>query len=150
MAYGFAKHLRDALPNGFCIGFTGTPIEQDNVNSPAVLGHDIGICDISLAVEDGATVPVYNERRRARIELPEEAKPKVDAEIEEFTEDEAVSEQERLKRTWSTVEALVGAETRLRIVAEDLIAHFEARVQAMDGKAMVVCMSRRIGIDLYN
>ncbi|MFN3440690.1 MAG: UvrB domain 3-containing protein, partial [Acidovorax sp.] len=100
--------------------------------------------------EDGATVPIYYESRLARIELPEEEKPKVDAEIEELTEDEAVSEQERLKRKWSKVEALVGAEKRLRMVAEDLVVHFEARVQAMDGKAMVVCMSRRICVDLYN
>ena len=134
IAYGFAKHLRDALPNASFIGFTGTPIEQDDVNTPAVFGHYIDVYDISRAVEDGATVPIYYESRLARIELPEEEKPKVDAEIEELTEDEAVSEQERLKRKWSTVEALVGAEKRLRMVAEDLVAHFEARVQAMDGR----------------
>lgn len=150
IAYGFAKHLRDALPNASFIGFTGTPIEQDDVNTPAVFGQYIDVYDISRAVEDGATVPIYYESRLARIELPEEEKPKVDAEIEEVTEDEAVSEQERLKRKWSTVEALVGAEKRLRMVAEDLVAHFEARVQAMDGKAMVVCMSRRICVDLYS
>ena len=150
VAYGFAKHLRDALPNASFIGFTGTPIEQDDVNTPAVFGHYIDVYDISRAVEDGATVPIYYESRLARIELPEEEKPKVDAEIEELTEDEAVSEQERLKRKWSTVEALVGSETRLEMVAKDLVNHFEARVQAMDGKAMVVCMSRRICVDLYN
>ncbi|WP_050523921.1 type I restriction endonuclease subunit R [Pseudorhodobacter wandonensis] len=150
IAYGFAKHLRDALPNASFIGFTGTPIEQDDVNTPAVFGHYIDVYDISRAVEDGATVPIYYESRLARIELPDAEKPKVDAEIEELTEDEAVSEQERLKRKWSTVEALVGSEKRLRMVAEDLIAHFEARVQAMDGKAMVVCMSRRICVDLYS
>ncbi|MET4130452.1 type I restriction endonuclease subunit R [Roseovarius sp. MBR-6] len=150
IAYGFAKHLRDALPNASFIGFTGTPIEQDDVNTPAVFGHYIDVYDISRAVEDGATVPIYYESRLARIELPDEEKPKVDAEIEDLTEDEAVSEQERLKRKWSTVEALVGSEKRLRMVAEDLVAHFEARVQAMDGKAMVVCMSRRICVDLYN
>jgi type I restriction enzyme R subunit len=150
IAYGFAKHLRDALPNASFIGFTGTPIEQDDVNTPAVFGHYIDVYDISRAVEDGATVPIYYESRLARIELPEAEKPKVDAEIEELTEDEAISEQERLKRKWSTVEALVGSEKRLRMVAEDLVAHFEARVQAMDGKAMVVCMSRRICVELYN
>jgi type I restriction enzyme R subunit len=149
IAYGFAKHLRDALPNASFIGFTGTPIEQDDVNTPAVFGHYIDVYDISRAVEDGATVPIYYESRLARIELPDAEKPKVDAEIEELTEDEAVSEQERLKRKWSTVEALVGSENRLHMVAEDLVAHFEARVQAMDGKAMVVCMSRRICVDLY-
>ncbi|KPQ04596.1 MAG: type I restriction enzyme, R subunit [Rhodobacteraceae bacterium HLUCCA12] len=150
IAYGFAKHLRDALPNASFIGFTGTPIEKDDVNTPAVFGHYIDIYDISRAVEDGATVPIYYESRLARIELPEDEKPRVDAEIEALTEDEAASEQERLKRKWSTVEALVGAEKRLRMVAEDLVAHFEARVQAMDGKAMVVCMSRRICVELYN
>ena len=150
IAYGFAKHLRDALPNASFIGFTGTPIEADDVNTPAVFGHYIDVYDISRAVEDGATVPIYYESRLARIELPEAEKPKVDAEIEELTEGEAVSEQERLKRKWSTVEALVGSEKRLRMVAEDLVAHFEARVQAMDGKAMVVCMSRRICVDLYD
>ena len=149
MAYGFAKHLRDALPNASFIGFTGTPIEQDDVNTPAVFGEYIDVYDISRAVEDGATVPIYYESRLARIELPDEEKPKVDAEIEDLTEDEAVSEQERLKRKWSTVEALVGSEKRLGMVAEDLVAHFEARVEAMDGKAMVVCMSRRICVDLY-
>lgn len=150
IAYGFAKHLRDALPNASFIGFTGTPIEKDDVNTPAVFGHYIDIYDISRAVEDGATVPIYYESRLARIELPEEEKPRVDAEIEALTEDEAASEQERLKRKWSTVEALVGSEKRLRMVAEDLVAHFEDRVAAMDGKAMVVCMSRRICVDLYN
>lgn len=150
IAYGFAKNLRDALPNASFIGFTGTPIEQDDVNTPAVFGHYIDVYDISRAVEDGATVPIYYESRLARIELPDAEKPRVDAEIEELTEDEATSEQERLKRKWSTVEALVGADRRLRMVAEDLVDHFEARVQAMDGKAMVVCMSRRICVDLYN
>ena len=150
IAYGFAKHLRDALPNASFIGFTGTPIEATDVNTPAVFGHYIDVYDISRAVEDGATVPIYYESRLARIELPEAEKPRVDAEIEELTEDEALSEQERLKRKWSAVEALVGAEQRLRMVAEDLVAHFEARVQAMDGKAMAVCMSRRICVDLYS
>jgi type I restriction enzyme R subunit len=150
IAYGFAKHLRDALPNASFIGFTGTPIEKDDVNTPAVFGHYIDVYDISRAVEDGATVPIYYESRLARIELPEEEKPRVDAEIEELTEDEAFNEQERLKRKWSNVEAIVGSEKRLKMVAEDLVTHFEARVQAMDGKAMVVCMSRRICVDLYD
>lgn len=149
IAYGFAKHLRDALPNASFIGFTGTPVEQDDVNTPAVFGHYIDVYDISRAVEDGATVPIYYESRLARIELIEAERPNVDAEIEELTEDEAISEQERLKRKWSTVEALVGSERRLKMVAADLVAHFEARVEAMDGKAMIVCMSRRICVDLY-
>src|SRR5690554_714108 len=150
VSYGFAKYMRDALPNASFTGFTGTPIEADDVNTPAVFGHYIDIYDISRAVEDGATVPIYYESRLARIELPEAEKPKVDAEIEELTEDEALSEQERLKRKWSNVEALVGAEKRLRQVAADIVQHFESRVAALDGKAMVVCMSRRICVALYD
>ena len=150
IAYGFAKYLRDALPNASFIGFTGTPIEKDDVNTPAVFGEYIDVYDISRAVADGATVPIYYESRLARIELPDEEKPKIDAEIEELTEDEATTEQERIKRKWATVEALVGSEKRLAMVAADLVRHFEDRVAAMDGKAMVVCMSRRICVALYN
>ena len=149
MAYGFAKYLRDALPNASFIGFTGTPIEQDDVNTPAVFGDYIDIYDISRAVEDGATVPIYYESRLARIELPEDEKPRIDAEIAELTEDEAVTEQEKIKQRWATVEALVGSDKRLSMVAEDLVRHFEERVGAMDGKAMIVCMSRRICVALY-
>jgi type I restriction enzyme, R subunit len=150
IAYGFAKYLRDALPNASFIGFTGTPIEKDDVNTPAVFGEYIDVYDISRAVEDGATVPIYYESRLARIELPDGEKPKIDAEIEELTEDEATTEQERIKRKWATVEALVGSEKRLAMVAADLVRHFEDRVAAMDGKAIVVCMSRRICVALYN
>lgn len=150
IAYGFAKYLRDALPNASFIGFTGTPIEKDDVNTPAVFGEYIDVYDISRAVEDGATVPIYYESRLARIELPDDEKPKIDLEIEELTEDEAVTEQEKIKRKWATVEALVGSEKRLAMVAADLVRHFEDRVAAMDGKAMVVCMSRRICVALYN
>ncbi|MEA2830346.1 MAG: type restriction enzyme subunit, partial [Bradyrhizobium sp.] len=149
MAYGFAKYLRDALPHASFIGFTGTPIEKDDVNTPAVFGEYIDVYDISRAVEDGATVPIYYESRLARIELPEDEKPKIDAEIDELTEDEASTEQERIKRKWATVEALVGSEKRLALVAADLVRHFEDRVAALDGKAMVVCMSRRICVALY-
>ncbi len=149
IAYGFAKYLRDALPFASFIGFTGTPVEQDDVNTPAVFGQYIDVYDISRAVEDGATVPIYYESRLARIDLPEAEKAMIDAEIEELTEDEALSEQERLKRKWSTVEAVVGAEKRLKMVAGDLVRHFEDRVEAMDGKAMIVCMSRRICVELY-
>lgn len=150
IAYGFAKYLRDALPNASFIGFTGTPIEKDDVSTPAVFGEYIDTYDITRAVEDGATVPIYYESRLARIGLPEDEKPKIDAEIEELTEDEATIEQERIKRKWATVEALVGSEKRLAMVAADLVRHFEDRVAAMDGKAMVVCMSRRICVALYN
>ena len=117
-----------ALPNASFIGFTGTPIEKDDVNTPAVFGDYIDIYDISRAVEDGATVPIYYESRLARIELDEDEKPKIDAEIAELTEDEAATEQERLKRKWASVEALVGSEKRLAMVAADLVRHFEDRV----------------------
>ena len=150
VSYGFAKYLRDALPNASFIGFTGTPIEADDVNTPAVFGNYIDIYDISRAVEDGATVPIYYESRLARIELDENEKPKIDAEIEEILEDEEESVRERTKQKWATVEALVGADKRLRQVAEDIVQHFEARVAALEGKAMIVCMSRRICVKLYD
>lgn len=150
IGYGFAKYLRDALPNASFIGFTGTPIEKADVNTPAVFGEYIDVYDINRGVEDGATVPIYYESRLARIDLDEDEKPLIDAEIADLTEDEAASEQERLKRKWSTVEALVGAKKRLERVAEDLVQHFEDRVAAMDGKAMIVCMSRRICVGLYD
>ncbi|MDR1062509.1 MAG: type I restriction endonuclease subunit R [Azoarcus sp.] len=150
VSYGFAKYLRDALPNASFIGFTGTPIEAADVNTPAVFGNYIDVYDISRAVEDGATVPIYYESRLARIELSEDEKPKLDAEVEVLTEDEAVTEQERLKAKWAAVEKLVGSEKRLALVAKDLAAHFEDRLAALDGKAMVVCMSRRICVALYD
>ncbi len=150
VSYGFAKYLRDALPNASFIGFTGTPIEAADVNTPAVFGNYIDVYDISRAVEDGATVPIYYESRLARIELDEDEKPKLDAEVESLTEDEAVTEQEKLKAKWATVEKLIGSEKRLTLVAQDLVAHFEDRLAALDGKAMVVCMSRRICVALYN
>src|SRR5205823_4914067 len=150
ISYGFAKYMRDALPNASFIGFTGTPIEKEDVNTPAVFGEYIDIYDISRAVEDGATVPIYYESRLARIELDEDEKPKIDAEIAELTEDEAQTEQDRLKRKWASTEALVGSEKRLTLVAKDLVKHFEDRVAALDGKAIIVCMSRRICVDLYD
>jgi type I restriction enzyme R subunit len=150
ISYGFAKYLRDGLPNASFIGFTGTPIEKDDKSTPAVFGDYIDIYDITRAVEDEATVPIYYESRLARIELDEDEKPKIDAEIAELTEDEAQTEQERLKRKWASVEALVGSEKRLALVAEDLVKHFEDRLSALDGKGMIVCMSRRICVALYD
>ena len=150
ISYGFAKYMRDALPNASFIGFTGTPIETDDVNTPAVFGNYIDVYDISRAVEDGATVPIYYESRLARIELDEDEKPKIDAEVNELTEDDPEVEQERFKKKWSTVEALVGSDKRLALVAMDMVTHFEDRVAVLDGKAMVVCMSRRICVKLYD
>ena len=149
ISYGFAKYLRDALPNASFIGFTGTPIEKEDVNTPAVFGEYIDVYDINRGVEDGATVPIYYESRLARIELDEDEKPMLDDEIAELIEDEAEGEQERLKRRWANAEAVVGTEKRLRLIAWDLVEHFENRVVGMDGKAMVVCMSRRICVALY-
>jgi len=150
VSYGFAKHLRDAIPNASFIGFTGTPIEATDVNTPAVFGDYIDIYDIQRGVEDGATVPIYYESRLARIELDEDEIAKVDEEIEELADDGDPAEAEKKKGKWSRVETLVGAEDRLKMVAADLIEHFEARVEAMEGKAMIVCMSRRICIALYD
>ncbi|HHK9936372.1 type I restriction endonuclease subunit R [Klebsiella pneumoniae] len=150
ISYGFAKYMRDALPNASFIGFTGTPIEAGDVNTPAVFGNYIDIYDISRAVEDGATVPIYYESRLARIELDEDEKPKIDVEVNELTEEDSEADQERLKKKWSTVEALVGSDKRLHLVAKDMVSHFEERVAALNGKAMVVCMSRRICVKLYD
>jgi len=150
VSYGFAKHLRDAIPNASFIGFTGTPIEATDVNTPAVFGDYIDIYDIQRGVEDGATVPIYYESRLARIELDEDEIAKIDEEIDDLADDDDVSEKEKKKGKWSRVEALVGAEDRLNMVAADLVEHFESRVDAMDGKAMIVCMSRRICIGLYD
>ena len=146
---GFAKHMRDALPNASFVGFTGTPIEQQDANTKAVFGEYISIYDIQRSVEDGATVPIYYESRLARLTLDEDEKPKIDPEFEEATEGEEVERKERLKTKWAQLEAVVGADNRLRQIAEDIINHFDQRLEALEGKAMVVCMSRRICIELY-
>ncbi|AXQ08577.1 type I restriction endonuclease subunit R [Xanthomonas oryzae] len=150
VSYGFAKYMRDALPNASFIGFTGTPIEATDVNTPALFGHYIDVYDISRAVEDGATVPIYYESRLARIELDEDEKPHLDAEVEALFEWEGTDEKEKLKGRAAAVERLVGSQKRLALVAQDLVTHFEERVAALDGKAMAVCMSREICVDLYN
>ena len=148
--YGYAHYVRQALPNASFAGFTGTPIESADVNTPAVFGEYIDIYDISRAVEDKATVPIYYESRLARVELEKEKLPEIDAAVDELFDDETISEQEKAKAKWSSVERLVGASDRLEIVAEDMVNHFENRIEALDGKAMIVCMSRRICVDLYN
>ena len=146
---GFARHMRDALPNASFIGFTGTPIELQDASTRAVFGDYISIYDIQRAVEDKATVPIYYESRLARLALDERERPNIDSGFEEATEGEEVDRKEKLKTRWAQLEAVVGAEQRLRLVAGDIVAHFEQRTEAMDGKAMIVCMSRRICIDLY-
>ncbi len=146
---GYARHMRDALPNASFVGFTGTPIELEDANTRAVFGEYISVYDIQRAVEDKATVPIYYESRLAKLSLDESERPKIDPGFEEATEGEEVERKEKLKTKWAQLEAVVGAEQRLTLVARDIVAHFEERIEAMDGKAMVVCMSRRICIDLY-
>ena len=147
---GFAKHMRDALPNASFIGFTGTPIENTDKNTQAVFGDYIDVYDIQQAVEDGATVRIYYENRLAKIDLLEDEKPRVDEEFEELTESEELTDRQRLKSRWARLEAIVGNERRLALIAKDIVQHFEARNSVLDGKAMVVCMSRRICVDLYD
>lgn len=150
MSYGFASNLRDALPQASFIGFTGTPIEKTDANTRAVFGDYISIYDIQRAVADKATVPIYYESRISKLSLNAAELPKLDAEFEEITEGEELTKKEKLKTKWAALEALVGDPKRIALVAADLVAHFEKRVEAMDGKAMIVCMSRRICVDLYN
>ena len=147
---GFARHMRDALPNASFVGFTGTPIELEDANTRAVFGDYISVYDIQRSVEDGATVPIHYESRLARLELDESQRPAIDPDFEEATEGEEIERKERLKTKWAQLEAVVGAENRVRQIARDIVDHFEQRLEAMDGKAMVVCMSRRICVDLYN
>ena len=146
---GFARHMRDALPNASFVGFTGTPIELQDANTRAVFGDYISVYDIQRAVQDGATVPIYYESRLAKLALDGDEKPKIDPEFEEATEGEEVERREQLKTKWAQLEAVVGAENRVRQIAEDIVDHYEQRLEALDGKAMLVCMSRRICIDLY-
>ncbi len=146
---GFARHMRDALPNASFVGFTGTPIELQDANTRAVFGDYISVYDIQRAVEDAATVPIYYEGRLARLELDEGERPRIDPGFEEATEGEELHRKEELKTRWAQLEAVVGAEKRVALVARDIVEHFERRLEAMDGKAMIVCMSRRICIDLY-
>ena len=147
---GFARHMRDALPNASFIGFTGTPISQADANTKAVFGEYISIYDIARAVEDGATVRIYYESRLAKLSLDENEKPKLDSSFEEVTEEEDQQTKQSLKSKWAALEAIVGTEHRLALIAADLVAHLEARLASLDGKAMMVCMSRRICVELYN
>ena len=146
---GYARHMRDALPRASFIGFTGTPIELQDASTRAVFGDYISIYDIQRAVQDGATVPIYYESRLAGLALDEAERPKIDPEFEEATEGEEVERKEKLKSKWAQIEAVVGADKRLELVARDIVGHFEKRLEAMDGKAMVVCMSRRIAVELF-
>ena len=147
---GYARHMRDALPRASFIGFTGTPIELQDASTRAVFGDYISIYDIQRAVQDGATVPIYFESRLAKLVLNEGERPKIDPEFEEATEGEEVERKEKLKSKWAQLEAVVGSDKRLKLVAHDIVEHFEKRLEVIDGKGMVVCMSRRIAVELYH
>ncbi|MEO6326449.1 MAG: type I restriction endonuclease subunit R [Thermoanaerobaculia bacterium] len=146
---GMARNLRDALPNASFIGFTGTPIEKADGNTRAVFGEYISVYDIRRAVADGATVRIYYESRLAKLELKDSERPTIDSQFEEVTEGEEVERKEKLKSRWAQLEVVVGAESRLKRIARDLVEHFETRLSVLEGKAMVVCMSRRICVELY-
>jgi type I restriction enzyme R subunit len=146
---GFARHMRDALPNASFIGFTGTPIELQDANTRAVFGDYISVYDIQRAVQDGATVPIYYESRLAKLALSEAERPNIDPDFEEATEGEEVERKEKLKSKWAQLEAVVGAEKRIALVARDIVEHYEKRTEALEGKAMIVCMSRRIAAEVY-
>ncbi len=146
---GFARHMRDALPNASFIGFTGTPIEKADANTRTVFGDYISIYDIQRAVEDKATVSIFYESRLAKLELKPSEKPKIDPDFEDATEGEELEHKEKLKSKWAALEAVVGADKRVGLIADDLVKHWEARLEVMDGKAMIVCMSRRICFEVY-
>ena len=147
---GFARNMRDALPGASFIGFTGTPIELKDANTRAVFGEYISVYDIRRAVEDGATVPIYYESRLAKLALDPDERPVIDSGFEEATEGEEVDRKEKLKSRWAQLEAIVGSERRMNLVVDDILAHMDARMELMDGKVMIVCMSRRICVDMYN
>jgi len=147
---GFAKHMRDALPKASFIGFTGTPIEKADRSTRAVFGKDIDTYDIQRAVIDGATVKIYLESRLAKLDLKPEERPKIDPNFEEVTEGEEIAKKEKLKSKWASLEKVIGSEKRIKRIAKDIVKHFEERLQILDGKGMIVCMSRRICIDAYN
>jgi type I restriction enzyme R subunit len=148
VVYGFAKYLRDALPRATYLGFTGTPIEKTDVNTPAVFGNYVDIYDIAQAVEDGATVRIYYESRLARVGLSDEGK-KLIAELDEELDQDELSETQKAKARWTKMEALIGSAQRIRNIARDIVGHFEARQEVFSGKGMVVSMSRRIAAELY-
>lgn len=148
--YGFAKYLRDALPNATFIGFTGTPIEREDKSTPAVFGEYVDVYDIAQAVKDGATVRIFYESRLAKVHLKPEEKDKLDAEVESITEGEESTAKEKAKAKWAQLEAIIGHRDRLKTVAQDIIDHYEKRQQVFQGKAMIVAMSRRIAVELYD
>ena len=149
IVYGFAKYMRDALPNATYLGFTGTPIESTDANTPAVFGNYIDIYDIAQAVEDGATVRIFYESRLAKVQLSEEGKELVE-ELDDELSQEELTETQKAKAKWTQLEALIGSENRIKNIARDLVTHFEQRQEVFEGKGMIVSMSRRIAADLYD
>jgi type I restriction enzyme, R subunit len=147
---GFARHMRDALPNASFIGFTGTPIEKQDASTQAVFGDYIDVYDIEQAVKDGATVRIFYESRLAKIRLSDADKAIMDQQVEEITEDEELTDKQKRFAKWASKEAVVGSDSRLRQVAKDMVAHFELRTKASKGKAMFVAMSRRIAVELHD
>ena len=150
IAYGFAKYMRDALPNATYIGFTGTPIEGTDVNTPAVFGQYVDVYDIAQAVADGATVRIYYESRLAKVNLDDEGKRLIEEFDQELEQDEEITEKQKAKAKWTKLEAIVGNQDRVKNLAKDIVTHFEARQSVFNGKALIVAMSRRIAVDLYN
>ncbi|WP_404359256.1 type I restriction endonuclease subunit R [Methylotuvimicrobium sp. KM1] len=148
VVYGFAKYLRDALPNATYLGFTGTPIEKTDVNTPAVFGNYVDIYDIAQAVEDGATVRIFYESRLAKVGLSAEGK-KLIGELDKELDQEDLTDTQKAKAKWTQVEALIGSHERVKNIAKDIVTHFEARQEVFDGKGMIVAMSRRIAANLY-
>src|SRR3989449_10623889 len=150
ITYGYAKYLRDALPNASFIGFTGTPIEKADRSTPAVFGKYVDTYDIEQAVDDGATVRIYYESRLAKLELKPEERPKIDKEFEDVTEGEEVEGRDKLKSKWARLERVADSPKRISRIAQDIVDHFEARTSVLEGKGIIVCMSRRICVDLHN
>ena len=148
--YGYAKYLRDALPNATFIGFTGTPIELDDKSTPVVFGDYIDIYDMTRAVEDGATVKIYYENRIIKLDTNEDIIEEIDEEFDEITEGQEDNDKEKYKSKWSRLEAVVGSPSRIKKLAEDIVNHYEEKAKTVDGKAMLVCMSRKICVDLYD
>jgi len=146
---GFARHLRDSMPNASFVGFTATPIERNDANTIVVFGHYISVYDIARATQDGATVPIYYESRLAQLDLDEAERPRIDPDFEEITEGEEATQREKLRTRWSALEAIAGTERRIGLIAEDLLQHFEGRLETLEGKCMIVCMSRRICVQMF-
>ena len=149
IVYGFAKYMRDALPNATYLGFTGTPVESTDTNTPAVFGNYIDVYDIAQAVEDGATVCIFYESRLAKVNLSDKGKQLVENLDDELAQDDDLTVTQKAKAKWTQLEALIGSENRIKHIAQDIISHFEQRQEVFDGKGMIVSMSRRIAADLY-